>query len=72
MYLVREARGQGLGKYLLWRAVGQARELRFKQIVLETSSKLPAAIRLYVNFGFHQIEFLHPSPRADQAYVLDL
>lgn len=72
MYLVREARGRGLGKYLLERAVVQARGLEFKQLVLETSNKLPAAIRLYVNFGFHQIELLHASPRADQSYALDL
>jgi putative acetyltransferase len=72
MYLVCEARGQGLGKHLLERAVIQARDLGFKHLVLETSNKLPAAIRLYVNFGFHQIEFLHPSPRADRSYALDL
>jgi GNAT superfamily N-acetyltransferase len=72
MYLVREARGQGLGKFLLERAVVQARELGFKRIILETSSKLPAAIRLYINFGFHEIELLHPSPRADQSYALDI
>ncbi len=72
MYLVREARGRGLGKYLLERSVVQARELGFSRIVLETSSKLPAAIRLYVNFGFHQIELLHASPRADQSYALDI
>lgn len=72
MYFVVAARGQGLGRYILQRAIGQARELGFKQMILETSSKLTAANRLYTSFGFKPVESNHLATRADQAYVLDL
>jgi putative acetyltransferase len=72
MYFVPGARGLGLGKYVLERAIARARALGFKQIVLETSSKLIAANRLYTKFGFKPIESDHLAARADQAYRLDL
>lgn len=72
MYFVRGARGQGLGKYILVRMVDQARNLGFKRIVLETSSKLMAANHLYTGFGFTRVHSDHLATRADQAYALDL
>jgi putative acetyltransferase len=72
MYFVPEIRGFGLGKYVLERAINQAKELGFKQMVLETSSKLAAANRLYARFGFKSISLDHLASRADQAYGLDL
>jgi len=72
MYFIPSARGLGLGKYILQRAIAQARELGFKEIVLETSSKLIAANRLYRQFGFKPMNSDHLASRADQAYKLDL
>jgi putative acetyltransferase len=72
MYFIPSARGSGLGKYVLERMIAQARELGFKQIVLETSSKLIAANRLYTQFGFKPVKSDHLALRADQAYELDL
>ncbi|MDQ2922455.1 MAG: GNAT family N-acetyltransferase [Acidobacteriota bacterium] len=72
MYLIPSARGLGLGKHILKRTIARARELGFKRIVLETSSKLIAANHLYIRFGFKPIESDHLAARADQAYVLDL
>jgi putative acetyltransferase len=72
MYFIPRARGSGLGKYVLERTITRARELGFKQIVLETSSKLIAANRLYTQFGFKPVESDHLASRADQAYSLDL
>ena len=72
MYFVPSARGLGLGKQILQRAIARARELGFKQIVLETSSKLIAANRLYAKFGFEPAESDHLASRADQFYKLDL
>lgn len=72
MYFVPQARGQGLGQYILVRMIGQARDLGFKRIVLETSSKLTAANRLYTGFGFTRVDSDHLAARADQAYALDL
>jgi putative acetyltransferase len=72
MYFVPAIRGSGLGGYVLQRAVDKAKELGFRRMVLETSSKLPAASRLYLRFGFHPFAANHLSPRADQSYGLDL
>jgi putative acetyltransferase len=72
MYFIPSARGLGLGKYVLERAIARARALGFKQIVLETSSKLIAANRLYTKFGFKPVDSDHLASRADQAYKLDL
>jgi putative acetyltransferase len=72
MYFVSEIRGFGLGGCVLQRAVNQAKELGFRRMVLETSSKLKAANRLYIRFGFQPFTADHLAPRADQSYVLDL
>ncbi|SRR5216683_1241252 len=72
MYLIPSARGQGLGKRILREAVERAKERGFKQIALETSSKLVAAIQLYRQFGFQPIQIMHVTPRADQSYGLKL
>ena len=72
MYLIPSARGLGLGKYVLERVIARARALGFKRIVLETSSKLIAANRLYNKFGFKPMASDHLASRADQAYKLDL
>jgi len=72
MYFIPSARGLGLGKYVLERAIAGARALGFKQMVLETSSKLVAANQLYNKFGFRPMASDHLASRADQAYKLDL
>jgi putative acetyltransferase len=72
MYFIPSARGLGLGRYILQRAIARARELGFKEIVLETSSKLIAANKLYTKFDFKPMNSDHLAARADQAYKLDL
>jgi len=72
MYFVPRIRGSGLGKHVLQRAIKQARDLGFRQIVLETSSKLIAANHLYAKFGFEPAASDHLASRADQFYKLDL
>ncbi|MCM3871164.1 MAG: GNAT family N-acetyltransferase [Pyrinomonadaceae bacterium] len=72
MYFTPAIRGLGLGGYVLERAVSQAKELGFTRMVLETSSKLLAANRLYIRFGFQPFIADHLARRADQSYSLDL
>jgi putative acetyltransferase len=72
MYFAPEIRGSGLGKLILQRVINRAKELGFARMVLETSSKLPAAKRLYEGFGFRPFVADHPAPRSDQSYGLDL
>ena len=72
MYFIPEIRGLGLGKQVLKRAVEHARQLGFKEIVLETISVLKRAISLYTRFGFVPTRMDHPNARVDQKYILEL
>ena|SRR2546423_4130630 len=72
MYFTARIRGRGLGRYILERTIDQARKLGFKRIVLETSSRLEAANRLYTKFGFRLVPSDHLASRCDQAYSLDI
>lgn len=72
MYFVPQARGIGLGRYVLERAVSRAREFGFKAVVLETAGVLKEAIRLYTRFGFVPMQSGHLSARCDRAYILKL
>lgn len=72
MYFVPQARGRGLGKYILERAIARARELGFEKVVLETASVLKAANHIYVKYGFRPLYKEHLPQRADLAYILDL
>lgn len=70
MYLRQSARGKGLGKRMMERALAKARELDFKRIELETASVLKEAIIMYERYGFKQVERSHLASRCDQAYEL--
>lgn len=54
---VREAhRRQNIGGLMLEHLIGQARELGFERMLLETGKFLAASVRLYRRYGFEQIE----------------
>ena len=73
MYLAREARGRGLGKRLLERALAAARERGGRRVELETASCLVEAIGLYRRYGFQPVSGGNlASPRCDLAFALDL
>lgn len=73
MYLLKETRGQGLGKRLIEYFLDLAPKLGFQRIELETASVLVEAINLYKRYGFRPIECGgHLASRCDQAYALDL
>lgn len=71
MYFVKDIRGKGIGRKLLRRTIGRAKELGFSRVVLETASVLKAAIALYTSFGFREIEGGH-AERCDKSFYLDL
>ena len=71
MYFAKEIRGKGLGKKTLNRMIETAKDLGYKQVVLETASVLVEAIGLYKSFGFHESSAQH-TPRCDQAFYLNL
>lgn len=55
MYLLPEARGLGLGKLLIEKALAYAREAGYHQVYLETMPELRKAVRVYEKFGFRYL-----------------
>lgn len=72
MYLSKETRGKGLGKFILDAAIHTAREKHYKKIILETISVLTTAIFLYKQYGFKEIKPREINARVDQAFELDI
>jgi putative acetyltransferase len=72
MYLAREARGRGLGKRLLARALAFARGRGYARIELETASVLRTAIAMYEAAGFRPLERRPAACRCDRAFALEL
>ncbi|MGL4498013.1 MAG: GNAT family N-acetyltransferase [Planktothrix sp.] len=52
MYLLPEARGKGLGKFLLFQLEKTIKEKGFKEIWIETASVLKEAVQLYEHSGY--------------------
>ena len=52
MYLLPEARGLGLGRELISRALHFAKEAGYNQVYLETMPELKKALDTYAKFGF--------------------
>ncbi|HVO74548.1 MAG TPA: GNAT family N-acetyltransferase [Ignavibacteriaceae bacterium] len=72
MYLYPEFQGLGLGKKMLNKAVLKAKELGFKEIILETNKLLNQAIGLYKKYGFVEFNSDHLSERCNLAMKLIL
>jgi putative acetyltransferase len=72
MYLLKEVRGKGLGKFILSAAIEIAQEKRYKKIILETISPLTVAISLYKKYGFKEIKPREINERVDQAFELTI
>ena len=56
MYLVKEARGIGLGRLLIQKSIDFAKEVGYKKIYLETMPELKQALQTYAKFGFNYID----------------
>ena len=72
MYILRSARGQGLGRRLLEDLLAAARRNGFVEVWLETNSALTAATSLYRRYGFRPAPSEDLLPRCDEAYLLRL
>lgn len=72
MFLKRELRGKGWGKFMLNYILQIVKSNHGKKVVLETFHVLEAAIGLYKSFGFRQVDPLIINNRVDQAYELNL
>lgn len=56
MYLLPEARGLGLGKLLIERALEFARQAGYQKVYLETMPELSKAVSVYEKFGFRYLD----------------
>lgn len=56
LYLADEAKGKGMGKYLIEVAEDYAKKYGYKRLYLETHTNLQAAIKLYEKNGFEKID----------------
>lgn len=56
MYLLREARGRGLGRRLMERCLAAARDAGYRRCYLETLEHMRDARRLYERNGFEPLE----------------
>jgi molybdate transport system substrate-binding protein len=72
MYVRRDARGQGLAKRLLERAIAFARARKCERLELETASVLKEAIAMYEKAGFTRQVVAPHVQRCDRVYSLAL
>ena len=74
MAVDRAARGRGIGSALMRIVIEHVRAMGANELVLETSSKLTAAIKLYEKFGFARVPLNKNSvySRSDTAMQLQL
>ena len=56
MYLLSEARGQGLGKLLIEKCLQFAKSEGYKNVYLETMPELKNALKVYEKLGFHYLD----------------
>ncbi|MBK8292251.1 MAG: GNAT family N-acetyltransferase [Flammeovirgaceae bacterium] len=68
MYIREQARGFGIGKKLLLRSIEEATLLGYKKMRLDTLSSMHAAIHLYQQAGFYEIEPYRFNPTQGAKY----
>ncbi len=65
MYLLAAYRGRGFGRWLLSRALEEARRREASKVLLETATVLREAVRLYESFGFRPVDHVPGACRCD-------
>jgi putative acetyltransferase len=55
LYLAPEARGTGLGKALMLKAMAWAKEAGYEQVYLETMPELSNAVTMYEKLGYNRL-----------------
>ncbi|HEY5807786.1 MAG TPA: GNAT family N-acetyltransferase [Povalibacter sp.] len=69
LYVRSTARGLGLGRTLVTMILDAAREIGYREIMLDTLPTMTGAQRLYVQFGFHPIAPYRPNPVSGTQYL---
>jgi putative acetyltransferase len=70
LYVRPEFRGSGLGRALAERVIAEAREIDYKKLRLDTvEPRMKAAVTMYRQLGFMEIEPYRPNPIAGALYM---
>ena len=73
LYVRPEFRGKKLGSILIEKIIGDAKEIGYSYMLLDTLPFLQSAIHIYKKFGFYEIESYNNSPMDTSIYMkLDL
>ena len=73
LYVRPAFRGSGLGSLLVDRIIADAREIGYRQMLLDTLPPLESAIRMYRALGFYEIPCYNDSPVDETIFLcLDL
>lgn len=62
LYITPDARGLGAGRILMEAAIAKARELGYKEMLLDTLATMVAARGLYAKYGFKETEKYYDNP----------
>lgn len=68
LYVRPEFRGNQIGQMLIEQIISDARDIGYKQILLETLPFLKSAIYIYEKLGFYQIRPYNDSPMKNSIY----
>ena len=72
-YLDPKFRGAGFGKQLVSKIINVAKEFGYSKMYLDTDPRMPAAIKIYKQFGFVEVPPYYDSLNTDGVYMeLDL
>lgn len=69
LFVKLEAQGLGLGRSLSLQLMQQAKDLGFKEMVLDSLKRLKPAVKLYQSLGFTEIEPFNFNPEDDVIYM---
>ena len=70
LYVRPEFRGKGLGKILAERIIGEAHQIGYKQLRLDTVEPLMrTAVKMYRTLGFREIAPYRPNPIEGAVYM---
>ena len=73
LYVHPSVQGQGLGRALAGAAIGQARKLGYRLMVLDTLASMKPARKLYRSLGFRETDPYYDNPIEGAVYMeLDL
>ena len=73
LYVRPEYRGEKLGEVLVRKIIGDAREIGYKHMMLDTLPFLESAIRMYKKLGFYETDCYNDSPMDTTIFMqLDL